>query len=46
MAVALFKFYLGGAFDENANLSNFVLNYELIDEIMDFGYSKNRPLIF
>ena len=36
--VALFKSYFGGAFDEDAICNNFVLIYELLDEIMDFGY--------
>ncbi|KAJ7294308.1 hypothetical protein O6H91_Y267100 [Diphasiastrum complanatum] len=40
-AVALFKAYFGGAFDEDAIRNNFVLIYELLDEIMDFGYPQN-----
>nr|DAD47515.1 TPA_asm: hypothetical protein HUJ06_017452 [Nelumbo nucifera] len=40
-AVALFKSYFGGAFDEDAIRNNFVLIYELLDEIMDFGYPQN-----
>ncbi|CAF2142502.1 unnamed protein product [Brassica napus] len=40
-AVALFKSYFGGAFDEDAIKNNFVLIYELLDEIMDFGYPQN-----
>ncbi|KAK8611448.1 hypothetical protein V6N13_131497 [Hibiscus sabdariffa] len=40
-AVALFKSYFGGAFDEDAIHNNFVLIYELLDEIMDFGYPQN-----
>ncbi|KAH8521469.1 hypothetical protein H0E87_002486 [Populus deltoides] len=40
-AVALFKSYFGGAFDEDAVRNNFVLIYELLDEIMDFGYPQN-----
>jgi AP-2 complex subunit mu-1 len=39
--VALFKSYFGGAFDEDAIRNNFVLIYELLDEIMDFGYPQN-----
>ncbi|KAF3602105.1 hypothetical protein F2Q69_00034450 [Brassica cretica] len=41
IAVALFKSYFGGAFDEDAIRNNFVLIYELLDEIMDFGYPQN-----
>ncbi|KAG5540106.1 hypothetical protein RHGRI_020363 [Rhododendron griersonianum] len=40
-AVTLFKAYFGGAFDEDAIRNNFVLIYELLDEIMDFGYPQN-----
>ncbi|TMW92312.1 hypothetical protein EJD97_013203 [Solanum chilense] len=40
-AVALFKSYFGGSFDEDAIRNNFVLIYELLDEIMDFGYPQN-----
>ncbi|KAK6146429.1 hypothetical protein DH2020_020298 [Rehmannia glutinosa] len=40
-AVTLFKSYFGGAFDEDAIRNNFVLIYELLDEIMDFGYPQN-----
>ena len=32
-AVAMFKSYFGGAFDEDAIQNNFVLNYELHDGI-------------
>jgi hypothetical protein len=32
-AVALFKSYFGGAFDEDAVRNNFVLIYELLDGI-------------
>lgn len=32
-AVALFKSYFGGAFDEDAIRNNFVLIYELLDGI-------------
>lgn len=39
--VALFKSYFGGVFDEDAIRNNFVLIYELLDEIMDFGYPQN-----
>ncbi|KAG6396938.1 hypothetical protein SASPL_143097 [Salvia splendens] len=40
-AVTLFKSYFGGSFDEDAIRNNFVLIYELLDEIMDFGYPQN-----
>ncbi|KAK8578104.1 hypothetical protein V6N13_046961 [Hibiscus sabdariffa] len=40
-AVAMFKSYFGGAFDEDAIRNNFVLIYELLDEIMDFGHPQN-----
>ncbi|KAL2322904.1 hypothetical protein Fmac_027283 [Flemingia macrophylla] len=40
-AVALFRSYFGGSFDEDAIRNNFVLIYELLDEIMDFGYPQN-----
>jgi hypothetical protein len=33
-AVALFKSYFGGAFDEDAIRNNFVLIYELLDGII------------
>eukprot|EP00850_Spirogloea_muscicola_P006480 SM000030S11489 [mRNA] locus=s30:959905:963424:- [translate_table: standard] len=39
--VGLFKAYFGGSFDEDAIRNNFVLIYELLDEIMDFGYPQN-----
>ena len=35
--VELFKAYFGGEFDENSIRKNFVLIYELLDEIVDFG---------
>eukprot|EP00873_Tetraselmis_striata_P002955 jgi/Tetstr1/423219/TSEL_001337.t1 len=38
--VALFKSYFGGKCDENAIKNNFVLIYELLDEIIDFGYPQ------
>ncbi|CAI7914805.1 unnamed protein product [Closterium sp. NIES-54] len=40
-AVALFKSYFGGTFDEDSIRNNFVLIYELLDEIMDFGFPQN-----
>ena len=39
--IVLFKSYFGGPFDEDAIRNNFVLIYELLDEIMDFGYPQN-----
>merc|ERR1712032_1164616 len=38
--VELFKAYFGGAFDENQIRRNFVLIYELLDEIIDYGYPQ------
>jgi AP-2 complex subunit mu-1 len=38
--VALFKSYFGGEFTEQSIKNNFVLIYELLDEIMDFGYPQ------
>jgi AP-2 complex subunit mu-1 len=38
--VALFKSYFGGEFSEQSIKSNFVLIYELLDEILDFGYPQ------
>lgn len=38
--VTLFKSYFGGEFTEQSIKSNFVLIYELLDEIMDFGYPQ------
>jgi len=38
--VDLFKAYFGGAFDENQVRKNFVLIYELLDEIIDYGYPQ------
>jgi len=37
-AVEVFKSYFKGEFDENHLRKNFVLVYELLDEIMDFGF--------
>lgn len=38
--MTLFKSYFGGSCDENAIRNNFVLIYELLDEINDFGYPQ------
>jgi len=38
--VELFKAYFGGSFDENAVRKHFVLIYELLDEIIDYGYPQ------
>lgn len=38
--VTLFKSYFGGEFSEQSIKSNFVLIYELLDEILDFGYPQ------
>lgn len=39
--VALVKSYFGGQFDEDILRENFTLIYELIDEVLDFGYPQN-----
>lgn len=33
--------YFGGGFEEEAVRDNFSLIYELLDEVMDFGYPQN-----
>eukprot|EP00927_Polykrikos_kofoidii_P062687 TRINITY_DN57498_c0_g1_i1.p1 TRINITY_DN57498_c0_g1~~TRINITY_DN57498_c0_g1_i1.p1 ORF type:complete len:430 (+),score=56.61 TRINITY_DN57498_c0_g1_i1:125-1414(+) len=38
--VEIFKAYFGGQFDENQVRRNFVLIYELLDEIIDYGYPQ------
>jgi len=38
--VDLFKSYFSGPFDENQVRQNFVLIYELLDEIIDYGYPQ------
>jgi len=38
--VEIFKAYFGGSFDENQVRKNFVLIYELLDEIIDYGYPQ------
>lgn len=38
--VTLCKAYFGGEFSEQSIKNNFVLIYELLDEIMDFGYPQ------
>lgn len=38
--VVLFKAYFAGKFDENQIRDNFVLIYELLDEVMDYGYPQ------
>lgn len=38
--VSLCKSYFGGEFSEQSIKNNFVLIYELLDEIMDFGYPQ------
>ena len=38
--VNLCKAYFSGSFDENHIRDNFVLIYELLDEIMDYGYPQ------
>mmetsp|Transcript_4563 Transcript_4563/g.13468 ORF Transcript_4563/g.13468 Transcript_4563/m.13468 type:complete len:435 (+) Transcript_4563:57-1361(+) len=38
--VEIFRAYFGGSFDENQVRRNFVLIYELLDEIIDYGYPQ------
>jgi len=40
----IFKAYFGGKFDEEAVRNHFILTYELLDEIMDYGYPQNVSL--
>jgi len=39
--VDIFKSYFDGLFDEDSIRNHFVLTYELLDEILDFGYPQN-----
>ena len=39
--VAVFKGYFGGSFEEDTVRDNFPLVYELLDEVMDFGYPQH-----
>mmetsp|Transcript_10725 Transcript_10725/g.21463 ORF Transcript_10725/g.21463 Transcript_10725/m.21463 type:complete len:427 (+) Transcript_10725:235-1515(+) len=39
--VEVFKGYFGGAFEEDTVRDNFPLVYELLDEVMDFGYPQS-----
>lgn len=39
--VDIFKSYFDGQFDEDAIRNHFVLTYELLDEMLDFGYAQN-----
>lgn len=38
--IALFKGYFGGTLNESSVKNNFVLIYELLDEVIDFGYPQ------
>ena len=38
--VDIYKSYFDGKFNEKTVLNNFVLIYELLDEVMDFGYPQ------
>jgi AP-2 complex subunit mu-1 len=38
--IDIFKAYFGGEFDEKSVRNNFVLIYELLDEVADFGYPQ------
>ncbi len=40
--VTLFRAYFGGDFSENSIKNNFVLIYELMDEILDYGIPQVR----
>uniref|UniRef100_H8ZWP4 Adaptor protein-2 complex subunit mu-1 n=1 Tax=Collodictyon triciliatum TaxID=190325 RepID=H8ZWP4_9EUKA len=42
--LSIFKAYFGGVFDEDAVRNNFVLIYELLDEILDYGYPQNTEI--
>lgn len=39
--VDIFRIYFDGKFDEAAIHNNFVLAYEVLDEVLDFGYPQN-----
>jgi len=39
--VDIFKAHFEGKFDEHGIHNNFVLAYELLDEVLDFGYPQN-----
>jgi len=38
--IGVCKAYFGGKFDEGEIRKNFALIYELLDEVMDFGYPQ------
>lgn len=42
--ISIGRSYFGGKFDEEAVKNNFVLIYELLDEILDFGYPQNSEI--
>ena len=42
--VTLFRAYFGGDFSENSIKNNFVLIYELMDEILDYGIPQVLPV--
>ncbi|GAC95247.1 hypothetical protein PHSY_002822 [Pseudozyma hubeiensis SY62] len=42
--ITIGRSYFGGKFDEEAVKNNFVLIYELLDEILDFGYPQNSEI--
>jgi len=48
----IFKAYFGGKLDEESVKGNLILAYELLDEMMDYGYPQNlsldniKPFIF
>ncbi|KAN0065260.1 clathrin associated protein complex medium subunit [Thecaphora frezii] len=42
--IGIGRSYFGAKFDEEAVKNNFVLIYELLDEILDFGYPQNSEI--
>ncbi|KAJ1681770.1 hypothetical protein LUZ63_023006 [Rhynchospora breviuscula] len=42
--ISIGRSYFGAKFDEEAVKNNFVLIYELLDEILDFGYPQNSEI--
>lgn len=42
--ITIGRSYFGGKLDEEAVKNNFVLIYELLDEILDFGYPQNSEI--
>ncbi|ELR11082.1 clathrin adaptor complex small chain subfamily protein [Acanthamoeba castellanii str. Neff] len=42
--VLIFRSYFGGKFDEDHIRKNFVLIYELLDEVIDYGHPQNSDI--